>query len=108
MSHMEESSWSWGMPIPWKRCWRFNVLSRIVFPATGLGPPRPVQAGIHRSMCDDLVAIVELPGVNKEDLNIQAKENTIRIAGRKWIDFSGCVPVAQCVFLDNPALSDEA
>jgi HSP20 family protein len=35
---------------------------------------------------DDLVAIVELPGVNKEDLNIQAKENTIRIAGRKAID----------------------
>jgi HSP20 family protein len=25
---------------------------------------------------DDLVAIVELPGVNKGDLNIQAKENT--------------------------------
>jgi HSP20 family protein len=36
---------------------------------------------------DDLVAIVELPGVNKEDLNIQAKENTIRIAGRKSIDY---------------------
>ena len=36
---------------------------------------------------DDLVAIVELPGVNKEDLNIQAKENTIRIAGRKALDY---------------------
>jgi HSP20 family protein len=36
---------------------------------------------------DDLVAIVELAGVNKEDLNIQAKENTIRIAGRKAIDY---------------------
>jgi HSP20 family protein len=36
---------------------------------------------------DDLVAIVELPGVNKEDLNIQAKENTIRIAGRKAVDY---------------------
>jgi HSP20 family protein len=36
---------------------------------------------------DDLVAIVELPGLNKEDLNIQAKENTIRIAGRKAIDY---------------------
>ena len=32
---------------------------------------------------DDLIAIVELPGVNKGDLNIQAKENTIRIAGQK-------------------------
>ena len=36
---------------------------------------------------DDLVAIVELPGVNKVDLNIQAKENTIRIAGQKTIDY---------------------
>jgi HSP20 family protein len=36
---------------------------------------------------DDLVAIVELPGLNKEDLNIQAKENTVRIAGRKGIDY---------------------
>jgi HSP20 family protein len=36
---------------------------------------------------DDLVAIVELPGINKEDLNIQAEENTIRIAGRKTIDY---------------------
>jgi HSP20 family protein len=36
---------------------------------------------------DDLVAIIELPGVRKEDLNIQAKENTIRIAGEKAIDY---------------------
>src|SRR5690242_164940 len=36
---------------------------------------------------DDLVAIIELPGVNKDDLNIQAKENTIRISGRKSIDY---------------------
>jgi HSP20 family protein len=36
---------------------------------------------------DDLVAIVELPGVDKADLNIQAKENTIRIAGQKTIGY---------------------
>jgi HSP20 family protein len=42
---------------------------------------------------DDLVAIVELPGVNKEDLNIQAKENAIRIAGRKAIDYPENVSV---------------
>ena len=49
---------------------------------TGSYPPINVfQQG------DDLVAIVELPGINKEDLNIQAKENTIRIAGRKEIDY---------------------
>jgi HSP20 family protein len=42
---------------------------------------------------DDLVAIIELPGVEKEALNIQAKENTIRIAGRKAIDYSDNVSV---------------
>jgi HSP20 family protein len=36
---------------------------------------------------DDIVAIVELPGVDKDDLQIQAKENTIRIAGKKAVDF---------------------
>jgi len=37
---------------------------------------------------DDLVAIVELPGVDKEALQIEAKENTIRIAGRKAIKYA--------------------
>jgi HSP20 family protein len=36
---------------------------------------------------DDLVAIVELPGVDKDSLQIEAKENTIRIAGRKTITY---------------------
>ena len=36
---------------------------------------------------DDFIAIIELPGVSKEDLDIQAKENTIRIAGRKSIKY---------------------
>jgi HSP20 family protein len=36
---------------------------------------------------DDLVAIIELPGVNKADINIQAKEDTIRISGRKSIEY---------------------
>jgi HSP20 family protein len=35
---------------------------------------------------EDILAIVELPGVNKSDLQVQAKENTIRISGRKTID----------------------
>jgi HSP20 family protein len=49
---------------------------------TGTYPPINVfQQG------DDLVAIVELAGVNKEDLSIQAKDNTIRVAGRKSIDY---------------------
>ncbi len=36
---------------------------------------------------DSLVAIIELAGVNKSDLEIQAKDNTIRISGKKAIAF---------------------
>jgi HSP20 family protein len=36
----------------------------------------------------DLVAILELPGVSKNDLEIQAKENTIRISGKKDISYA--------------------
>ena len=36
---------------------------------------------------DDFVAVVELPGINKNDLEIEAKENTIRIRGRKTIAY---------------------
>jgi HSP20 family protein len=34
---------------------------------------------------DDILAIIELPGIEKDSLQIQAKENAIRIAGRKEI-----------------------
>ena len=36
---------------------------------------------------EDLVAVVELPGVDKNDPEIEAKENTIRIRGRKAIAY---------------------
>src|SRR5689334_19256832 len=36
---------------------------------------------------EDFVAVVELPGVDKESLEIEAKQNTIRIAGRKTIKY---------------------
>jgi HSP20 family protein len=32
---------------------------------------------------DDILAIVELPGIEKDSLTVQAKDNTIRIAGKK-------------------------
>lgn len=35
----------------------------------------------------DFVAVVELPGVAKSDLELQAKESTIRISGKKSIDY---------------------
>ena len=36
---------------------------------------------------DDFIAVLELPGVAKDDLAIEAKENTLRISGRKAIDY---------------------
>jgi HSP20 family protein len=36
---------------------------------------------------DDFVAVVELPGIDKNGLEIEAKENTIRIRGRKTIAY---------------------
>jgi HSP20 family protein len=33
------------------------------------------------------VAIIELAGIDKNDLEIQAKENTIRISGKKMINY---------------------
>lgn len=42
---------------------------------------------------DDFVAIVELPGVSKDNLEIQAKENTIRIAGKKAVSYGQGISV---------------
>jgi len=49
---------------------------------TGAFPPINVfQQG------DNLVAVLEMPGVHKSDLEIQAKGNTIRISGKKAISY---------------------
>jgi HSP20 family protein len=42
---------------------------------------------------DDILAIIELPGLDKSELQVQAKENTIRIAGNKGVDYPGGVSV---------------
>jgi HSP20 family protein len=34
-----------------------------------------------------MLAIVELPGVEKKDLQIEAKENSIRIFGKKTVEY---------------------
>ena len=36
---------------------------------------------------DNLVAIIELAGVNKSDLEIQAKDNMIRVSGKKEVEY---------------------
>jgi HSP20 family protein len=51
---------------------------------TGVGSFPPINIFQHN---DDFVAIVELPGVDKNDLEIEAKENTIRISGQKAIKY---------------------
>ena len=57
---------------------------------TGMGafPPINVFQQGH-----DFLAVVELPGVSKNDLVIQAQENTIRIAGKKSINYEDGVSV---------------
>jgi HSP20 family protein len=42
---------------------------------------------------DDLVAIIELPGVNKSVLNVKAENNTIRVSGTRTIDYAENVSV---------------
>jgi HSP20 family protein len=42
---------------------------------------------------DDFVAIIELPGIDKSDLQIEAKENTIRICGKKAVSYDRNVSV---------------
>jgi len=42
---------------------------------------------------DTLVAVLEVPGVDKHDLDIQAKDNSIRISGKKAIAYPAGVSV---------------
>lgn len=37
---------------------------------------------------DDFVVIAEVPGINKSNLEIQVKGNTLRIAGTKSVNYS--------------------
>jgi HSP20 family protein len=51
---------------------------------TGIGSFPPINIFQQN---DDFVAIVELPGVDKNDLEIEVKENTIRISRHKTIKY---------------------
>ena len=42
---------------------------------------------------DDIVVITEVPGVQKSDLNIQVKGNTLRIAGTKTVRYGENVSI---------------
>ena len=51
---------------------------------TSRGPFPPINVF---QQGDDILAIVELPGVSRSDLQIEAKENAIRIFGKKAVDY---------------------
>ena len=56
--------------------------------AMGAYPPINIFQQGH-----DFVAVVELPGVRREDLSIEAKDGTIRISGKKTLDYGEGVSI---------------
>src|ERR1700751_5018273 len=52
---------------------------------TSRGPFPPINVF---QQGDDILAIIELPGIDKEKLQVAAKENTIRISGTKAADYA--------------------
>jgi HSP20 family protein len=57
---------------------------------TSRGPFPPINVF---QQGEDLLAIVELPGVSKDDLELQAKDNVIRISGKKTVQYKEGVSV---------------
>lgn len=57
---------------------------------TSRGPFPPINVF---QQGDDILVIVELPGIDKSDLEIQAKDNTIRISGKKSVQHPDRVSV---------------
>ena len=51
---------------------------------TSRGPFPPINVF---QQDDNILAIIELPGIDKAKLQIEAKENTIRISGTKAVDY---------------------
>ena len=57
---------------------------------TSQGPFPPINVF---QQGDDILAIIELPGIDKSSLQVQAKENTIRISGKKAATYPNGVSV---------------
>ena len=51
---------------------------------TSQGPFPPINVF---EQGDDILAIIELPGVEKDSIEIQSKENSIRISGKKAMSY---------------------
>jgi HSP20 family protein len=63
----------------------FRASSWLGSGPSGIGSYPPVN--VFRQG-DDFVVLIELAGIKKSDLEIQVKDNTLRIAGRKAVDYS--------------------
>jgi HSP20 family protein len=57
---------------------------------TSRGPFPPINVF---QQGDNILAIVELPGIEKDKLQIEAKENTIRISGTKAADYGNSASI---------------
>jgi HSP20 family protein len=53
---------------------------------TGTGAFPPINVFQQGS---DFVAIIEMPGVSKDDLSLEVRGDTIRISGKKTVDYGG-------------------
>jgi len=53
---------------------------------SGIGAYPPINVFQQGS---DFVAIIEMPGVSKDDLGLEVRGNTIRISGKKSADYGG-------------------
>jgi HSP20 family protein len=53
---------------------------------TGTGAFPPINVFQQGS---DFVAIIEMPGVSKDDLSLEVRGDTIRISGKKRVDYGG-------------------
>jgi HSP20 family protein len=53
---------------------------------TGTGAFPPINAF---QQGNDFVAIIEMPGISKDDLGLEVRGNTIRISGKKTVDYGG-------------------
>ncbi len=57
---------------------------------TSQGPFPPINVF---QQGEDILAIIELPGIDRQTLTVQAKENTVRIAGKKSVTYPDGVSV---------------
>jgi HSP20 family protein len=73
------------------RCSNCNALSRKASTVIGCGVQPPAWAAFPPinifQQGDDFIAIAELPGVSKNEIQIQVQDKAIRVSGRKSIGF---------------------